>query len=146
MKKYFALLMMLGLCVSGFAQTTKARRADGTECASLPCVVASISLTDQTSPVSQVPLIVPGADGLYRVTFYLESSHVKGSVWGISFNWTDDLRNWTTENYFALAGTEYSWMLNLRALAGEPISYTITRKNNPPGATYSLFVTVEQLQ
>jgi hypothetical protein len=108
--------------------------------------VATVSLTDQTSAESKIPLITAATDGLYRVTFYLESSRVKGSVWGVSFNWTDDLKTWNTPNFEALGGTVYASSLNFRVLAGQPIAYTVTKGNSQTGTSYSLFVTVEQLQ
>jgi len=147
MKKYFALLMMLGLCVSGFAQTAKARRADGTECAALPCVVASVSLLDQTAPFPQTALLTSTTGGLFRVTQYLESSHIKGSTWGVTFGWTDDLKTWSTGVFQAHAGSISAGTWVVRIIPGQSITYAVTQgNNNPPGTSYYLFVTVEQLQ
>ena len=50
MKRYLAALFLFGLSVSGFAHA---------QCAAFPCVVASVSLTNQTEGVSQFPLVTP---------------------------------------------------------------------------------------
>ena len=132
--RYLAILILFGLSTSGFGQT-------GT----LPCVVASLSLTDQTQSVSKVPIFTSGVSGLFRVSFYLDSSRIRGSVWYLDFNWTDDLRPRRIGSYIANAGTETFTQFPIRAVAGQPITYTVTEQTNIQ-ASYDLFITVEQLQ
>jgi hypothetical protein len=102
MKTNLLLVLLLGLTTLGSAQSAKAIRSDGTACAALPCVVANVSLTDQTSPIAQTALFSPTIGGLFRVTSYLESSRVQGSTWGIAYGWTDDLKTWSTEGFSKL--------------------------------------------
>jgi hypothetical protein len=148
MKHCLVVVLLLVLSAPGFAQTAKAKKADGTECAALPCVVASVSLTNQTEPITPTTLFAPATSGLFHVTYYLESSHVNGSVWYISFKWTDDLKTRGTGSFGAnpggISGQSLSW--NFRCVAGQPIQYSVTGQDNSGGQSFDLFVTVEQLQ
>lgn len=147
MKHCLVVMIVFGLCVSGLAQAGKARRSDGTECAALPCVVASVALLDQTTPVNSTPLVTPAAGGLFRVTVYMESSPTLGSHWGLSFGYTDDLNTRNTAVFQIHPAQVSAFTEILRDVAGQPITYSVKAPSNPPpGASYDLFVTVEQLQ
>ena len=146
MKYRLLAMILLTSAVSGVAQTA-ARQNASPPCAAFPCVVASISLANQTTAVSQTPIITATADGLFRVTYYLESSHIQGSTWGVAFSWTDDLKTESTGIFEAHAGSISAGTWISRVIAGQPITYAVTAGiRNPPGASYSLFITVEQLQ
>ena len=137
MKYCLAVLILLGLSVSGFAQL---------QCTAFPCTIASVSLTDQTVPVSATPLVTPTTSGLFRVTFYFESSAIQGSVWGLSFKYTDDLATRSTAVWQAHPGQWANFAYVFRDVAGQPITYTVAQLKSGAGANYDLFITVEQLQ
>ena len=105
MNKHVLSLVLLGICASVSAQNVKARKADGTACAQLPCVVASVTAIDQSAAVASTVLFTPDEDGLFRVTYYLESAHVKGSTWGVGFGWTDDVKARNTGVFQAHGGS-----------------------------------------
>jgi hypothetical protein len=138
MKRYLVALFLFGLSVSGFAHA---------QCAAFPCVVGSVALLDQTAAVSQVPLFTPHTSGLFRVSGYLESAAVKGSIWAPSFSWVDDLKIRHIPFPVVTPGsyTNFASSLPVRGVAGQPITYTVMKGQNNPGS-YSLFITVEQLQ
>ena len=142
--RYLAILILFGVSTSGFAQTGKIK-TDGTQCATLPCVVASLSLTDQTQSVSNVPILTSSVSGLFRVSFYMDSSRIRGSIWHLVFNWTDDLRPRQTGSYIVNAGNEAFSQFPVRGVAGQPITYTVNEQTNIQ-ATYDLFIAVEQVQ
>jgi hypothetical protein len=144
--KKLALCLLVTL-TANIANAQSTGLKNDTQCAVLPCVVESVSLVDQSSPINTTALVNPLTSGLYRVTYYLESSAIKGSVWGVSFNWTDDVKPHSSGNYVAYAGASSTYTFVMRAVAGQPITYAVTEGNgNPGGTTFDLFVTVEQLQ
>lgn len=143
MKRRLLLSMFLiAFCVNGFAQGGNNQNAP---CASFPCIVASISLTNQTVPVSQVPIYTPTTDGLFRVVYYEEVTNVGFGVWVFTWRWTDDLKT-EAQDMIQLSSGGYAnyGVTGIRALAGHPITYTVTHRFG--GGTWNLFATVEQLQ
>jgi hypothetical protein len=46
----------------------------------------------------------PPTSGLFRLTYYLESSKVPGSDWFIGFNWTDEVKARLTGKFEATQG------------------------------------------
>lgn len=148
MKKFMLGMVLFGFSVSGFAQNGKVKRSDGTECTSFPCLVATVSLTDQISPIPQTVLFTSPTGGLFRVTEYLESSRVQGSTWGLTLNWTDDLKTWSTGVFTTHAGSIGSGTWIMRAVTGKPITYSVSTGQQlpPPEASFNLFITVEELQ
>ena len=137
MKRSLVVLFVLALSLSGFAHA---------QCAAFPCVVASVSLVDQTEPV-RTAVFTPTNSGLFRVTVYMEASHTPSSHWDLFFYWKDDLRPTGMGLGSPMGGQILTNSFNVRAIAGGPISYILKKgKNTPPEATYNLFITVEQLQ
>jgi hypothetical protein len=146
MKRYLVVIFLLGLSVSGFVRATKAG-GQASQCTAFPCVVASVSLTDQTASVSQVPIFTPTTTGLYRVSYYEESSRIQGSVWKFRWNWTDDSITRSSGTLELDPGAYSNFGLPaMWVLAGQPITYSVTAGHNAAGTTYNLLATVEQLQ
>ena len=129
-------------CVYGFAQEANGQKAP---CASFPCIVASISLTSQTEAVSQVPIYTPATDGLFRVVYYEEVSQTGFGTWVFTWSWTDDLKT-ESQDMIQLSQGGYAnyGVTAIRAVAGRPITYTVTHRFG--GGSYNLFATVEQMQ
>src|ERR1700735_3987191 len=66
--------------------------ASGQQCSPLPCIVASTSLTGQTTPLPLTTIYTPPASGVFRVSTYLSVSkaHSSGVTWSLTLGWTDD--------------------------------------------------------
>ena len=132
--------LLIALSVSGFGQEAK---NESVPWASFPCIVASVSLINQTVSVSQVPIYTPTTSGLFRITYYEESSQVGFGMWNFSWNWTDDLKKETKGPWVLYPGGYFNdGIPGMRVLAGRAMTYTVTGN----GGSYNLFATVEQLQ
>jgi hypothetical protein len=57
MKHYLSLLILLGLSINGFAQT-KTPKGE-TSCTSFPCVVSTISVTNQSTKAPKTIIYTP---------------------------------------------------------------------------------------
>ena len=131
MKRSLVVLFVLALSLTGFAQA---------ECAAFPCVVASVALTDQTTP-AEVPIFTPTESGLFRISFYF----IQGARWILGFDWTDGHRLQSFKWYQGPVNQPIGTSLVVRGVAGRPLSYRV-RKSQDNQGTYDLFITVEQLQ
>jgi hypothetical protein len=135
-------MFLIASCICGLAQGGNKQSAP---CASFPCIVASIALANQTVPVSEVPIYTPTADGLFRVVYYEEVSETGFGIWVFTWRWTDDLKT-ESQDMIQLSQGAYAnyGVTGIRALAGHPITYTVTHRFG--GGSYNLFATVEQMQ
>jgi hypothetical protein len=146
MKQLVAVAILMGLSCICFAQAANTR-GNGTTCAALPCEVASVSVVAQTVTVPLTTLFTPAADGLFRISVYMSSSPTQGSTWAYALFWTDDVKARNSGRQQLSPGTFSSFSAPVRALAGQPLSYSVSAgASNPPGANYNLSITVEQLQ
>ena len=135
------LIFLVAFCVNGFAQHANSQNAP---CPSFPCIVASISLLNQTVSVSQVPIYTPATNGVFRVTYYFEpNARGIGGSWLLTFGWRDDVKQETIPPVLVQSGSYVSYALPVRDLAGYPIVYSVMSNT---GGSYSLFVIVEQVQ
>lgn len=145
MKGHVIALSLIVLNAVAFAQAPKAKGED-TGCAAFPCVVASVSLTDQTAPLSNVVLVTPTSDALYRMTYYFEATS-NHSYWHLRFGWTDDIkaRNYPTSAALNIVhiSSYTSVVVVARQMAGQPLTYSTEQIQ---AGSYSLFITVEQVQ
>ncbi len=140
-QQLLTLICVMAFCTSGFAADNK----QNAPCVSFPCIVASISLTNQTMPVSQVPIYTPATDGLFRIVYYEEVSQAGLGTWVFTWSWTDDLKTESQDMIQLSQGTYANYgVTGIRAVAGHPITYTVTRRFG--SSSYNLFATVEQLQ
>lgn len=140
MKRCLILFFSVGLSAVASAQT----------CSSFPCIVATVTLMDQSAAIPNTPIFTPSANGIFRITAYLSTtaSTNKGARWSILTGWTD-------ENGFRYGygdafsgGSDANTATSVaRDLAGQPLLYS-TRLYQTGGTpmTYNLFITVEQLQ
>lgn len=149
MKHCLVVIIALGLCVSGLAQTGRAVRGDGAQCTALPCVVASVSLTNQSQKALQIPLFTPSSDGLYRVSAYMRTSTGTNqrASWQLTLGWTDELG--TNVSGSSIGPDSFLPItLVVRDIGGQPLAYSVKPHGGGQGVgmTYDLFVTVEQVQ
>ena len=83
MKHYLVALFLFGLSVSGFAKA---------QCAAFPCVVATVTLTNQSHSILNTPIFTPTASGIFRISAYLSTSagNNQSALWLLFVGWTDD--------------------------------------------------------
>jgi hypothetical protein len=151
MKRYLLLTILFGVSVSGFAQNGKAKRSDGTECATLPCVIATVSLTDQSQAIPVTTIFTPTTDGAFRITVYISTSPGtnKRATWTIYLGWTD--LHGAKETPFISAGQngDSSGNIMVQAVGGQPLLYQVKPMGGGGGVggmTYDILVAVEQIQ
>jgi hypothetical protein len=140
MKRYLVALFLFGLSVSGFAHA---------QCAAFPCVVASVSLPNQSQAIPNTPIFTPTANGIFRINAYATASkgNNQSAQWVVYFGWTDDLgaRKSTTTAYENSSNAPNTTFI-VQDVAGLPLSYQTKPSGNVSGATYNLNIVVEQLQ
>ena len=133
-------VFLIVFCAKGFGQEANSQNSP---CAAFPCVVASVSLVNQTESVDRVPIYTPPTTGYFRVSYFEDNGQLGFGNWTFTWQWTDDQK---TEIFgpFQLRPGEYfnAGIPGMRVLAGHPITYTVTGS----GGSYNLFATVEQLQ
>ncbi len=120
--------------------------------ATLPRVVARVSLTGQTGSIDTTTLLTPPKDGLFRVSAYGVPTVLStfGAIY-FRLNWVDDAGQEQCPYYggegcfvFYPYGITYGADTFLvRAKAATPVTYSVFYDGS--GAQYSLFITVEQL-
>lgn len=135
--------ILIVLNASGYGQDVKQQNSP---CSSFPCIVASVSLTNQTAVVFDVPIYTPPTDGFFRVAYYEQSVPGPGTGWGFTWKWTDDFQQQTFGPARLRPGDYFNaGIQGVRVRAGHPITYSISPLSGLGGA-YNLFATVEQLQ
>lgn len=139
------LLRLLALLVIGFSASAFA------QCAAFPCVVATVSLTNQSQTIPATPMFTPSATGLYRLTSYMTTSTgTTDAYWTIEVGWTDNrgFKKGYLGGASQNAASIYPPFL-VQATAGQPLLYQILLHGGGKGSggmTYDLYITVEQLQ
>jgi hypothetical protein len=122
-----------------------------------PVIIKKLSLKNQTAPIPQTSIFTPPATGLYRLSVYMiETVPVVGGSdsWGFNLLWTDDAgvlwqdtvieqQDWggiSSGAAFPPGGVGV-----FQAVAGQPVSYSVTGPAAGTGGTYELFFVVERL-
>jgi len=141
MKK--VLLIVAALCAmsgAAFAQ-----------CATMPCVVATTSLTNQREGIAPTILYTPATEGTFRINMYMSTTAGPRNAgqWEVFFRWTDNIamrkinmgaQNGSTSVPF---GT-----IVVHDLAGQPLVYRTVAVDGRDivSKRYDLYIVVEQLQ
>ncbi len=133
-------LLMIAFSASAFAQ-----------CAAFPCVVASVSLTNQAQAIPATAIFTPRANGVFRISSYISTSNGtnKNATWEAFEGWTDDIGPRQGGFIFAVPNIDSSSTWVAQAVAGQPLLYQTKlyrTLGGSGGMTYNLFITVEQLQ
>jgi hypothetical protein len=144
MKLFATLVVLFSLTSIGFAQSSNTR-GEPTTCSTLPCEVASVTLTAQTAAIPPTVIFTPTTSGLYRVSAYLSTSPTAGSVWKYALTWSDDEKARNSGPQPVGPGTFGAFSATVQSAAGKAISYSVGAGANPTGSTFNLVITVEQL-
>ena len=144
MKLFATLVILFGLTSIGLAQSSNSRGEPAT-CSTLPCEVASVTFTAQTAAIPPTVIFTPTTAGLYRVSAYLSTSPTAGSVWKYALTWTDDEKARNSGAQPVGPGTFGAFSVTVQSVGGKAISYSVGAGSNPPGASFNLVITVEQL-
>jgi hypothetical protein len=83
MKRCLVLLVfVIGMNVSGFAQ-----------CSAFPCVVATVTLTDQSKKIPVTSIYTPPTSGVFRVNAYMSATtgNNGGEYWQLTLQWADEI-------------------------------------------------------
>jgi hypothetical protein len=138
MKRCIVLLaLLIGSSIGTSAQT----------CATFPCVVASVSLTDQVNGITATPIFTPPARGVFRISAYLsvaKADQKPNALWNLEFLWTDDQRaRQTSYNIGAGISNSQNAIWVVQSVGGVPLLFkTRSMDGRVP---YNLFIVVEQL-
>jgi hypothetical protein len=127
-----------------------------------PRVVASVRLTNLTTPISITRILNAPRTGLYRVSSYTAMTTTGNPVsgWTLYLGWTDEAGTETSTLGLLEADqippTDYGLFqggvgylpppVPIEAIAGTPITYVVAGPTDGSGGTYELFISVEQLQ
>jgi hypothetical protein len=158
---YKNLLIALLLAAFGLAA---ARSTNTSSSPASPTIVATVSLPNQTAPLSSTVLFTPDTTGIFRVTTYMTEvvplTHDGGYVWTYHLGWTDDAGKESGNGSNGLmvlltrqtppsawAGTPSPGLTSIvEAVGGAPITFSMSKAGSVNGpSTYSLYITVEQL-
>lgn len=141
MKK--VLLIVAALCamsVAAFAQ-----------CATMPCVVATTSLTNQREGIAPTILYTPTAEGTFRINVYISATGggTGQSQWDIFVRWKDRIgeRHAGLPASNNISDAPFGTFV-VHDLAGQPLEYRTSaypERGQAPRA-YDLYIVVEQLQ
>lgn len=109
-----------------------------------PTVVATVTLTGQTSTSGPTTLYTPTEDGNYLVTAYVASNASGAGTDTVNFSWTDEFRansvNLVSHN--ALNASPSSADDPIHVASGNAIQYTSTIAGYAAPASFDVFITV----
>ena len=156
-KRIFAVASLLLFVASVVAVKTGGATAKSLTSAPLvPRIVAQVSVTGQTNPISPTTVFTPTKTALFRISpFFLATNYTAyGETWTLTYWFTDDLGS---EHVVLLclnsnqAGSDsYASVcpggppFTFRAVAGTPIVFDVEGTPEAP-FSYDLFFTIEQL-
>ena len=122
----------------------------------VPRIVAQVSLTGQTNPISPTTVFTPSQSGLFRISPYFLATNytANGETWTMTYWFTDDLGS---EHVVLLClnsnqggSDSYAYVcpggppFTFRAVAGTSIVFDVEGTPEAP-FSYDLFFTIEQL-
>jgi hypothetical protein len=152
MKLRLACLVLILLISTGFSfAQTESKASPNTN--GFPHIVARIAVTQQTKTITFQPVFTPQKMGLFRLTGYMaavSSTTPQEAGWSLTLEWTNQigiLETFSLVPYLndPLNQVERSSMI-FSPQPGLPIDIQIEPANNPQNSTYTLLVTIEQLE
>jgi hypothetical protein len=145
--------LLLLLAVSCFATVSRSQ-SDAAGLSKSPNIISYFQLVGSPSLLQSKVLFTPSADGLFRVSTYVETITASNNDYSLCgfVNWTDDSANSQPEkaslstcidtgggSFYAGQGVTI-----IRAKGGTPVTIDTTLSGPAPGFSYSIFVVVEQ--
>jgi len=121
------------------------------QCAAMPCVVATTSLTKQTHGIPPTTFFTPATDGMFRISAYLGTTKAatnNAGGWLLVFRWNDGVRDRNTGTAAASASSNAgNATIVVYAVGGQPLEYrTLIVGGTAEGMKYDLHIVVEQLE
>jgi hypothetical protein len=157
----YKVLCLVGLLLATFALTSGSKPADASASGlPSPVILARVSLTNQTAVIPTTTIFTPAQSGVYRVSTYLaQTANLQTGLgtWYLEFNWTDEAGAEQATPIFvvdrqaapqAYGSTQAGDLVNnftFRAIAGQPVSYSVTDLGSGAAGTYELFIVLERL-
>lgn len=147
MKRISFALALLVLNVSVVAQGPRS----ATICSAFPCIVASVSLSNQGQGIPATAIFTPSGSGVFRISSSLSTTTGtnQNATWEAFEGWTDDIG--PRQGGFIYASpninTSSTWLAQV--VAGQPILYQTKlyrTLGGSGGMTYNLHIIVEQLE
>jgi len=118
---------------------------------STPQIVARVSLTGQTGPISPTTLLSPTQDAMYRISavMVITTANSGAGFWSINLGFAPDTGP-TTVSIAQISSNQVGGGINFyttafRSDAGHPITYSVVDHNGAEGSTYELFIVLERL-
>lgn len=155
MLKHACLAVLLGSSF-GVAQTSKPAAFTS------PQIVAKAKLPNQTAPIPTRTIFTPAQTGLYRLSIYatvVKADPSSQSYWYVNPAWTDDsgavsqaggvlFLPGTTAGPFEFDGVALLGgdAFVFEAVAGMPITISVTQGGPSDNSSYSLYYTLERLE
>jgi hypothetical protein len=143
-----SLLVGVWFCTSGSSLPASA------QVPSVPVIVASVNLTNQTAAINETTLLTPTKDTTYRLSAYITVASGDSGAWFLTVGWTDPygFRGVVTSCPIEQSGTgncnlsadPQTLGATVRDIAGTPLTYSTA---NIPGTSgpYDLYLVVERL-
>jgi hypothetical protein len=125
--------------------------ASAQTCSPFPCVVTTVTLTNQSKAIPATTIYTPNTDGLFRVSAYLSLTTVKNvnnEGWELLLAWTDEIgtKKANTNSYNGGSNALTDTFV-VRGIAGQPLGYTTNPiSGGGPQSNYNLFIVVEELE
>jgi hypothetical protein len=132
-----------------------------------PAVVAKVVLQNQTAAIPTTTVYTPTVGGLYRISAYMTTpipNEQVGNYWTFNLAWTDEAGVESTPSGIVTSNTGFvppgAWgsyfgelgftyvpgnVAIIQAVAGQPITYSVTSAVTSNEGIYSLYFTVERL-
>jgi hypothetical protein len=125
-----------------------------------PVVVANLALKGQTAAIPITTLFTPKVTAMYRISTYMvmTTPATTNGLWALNLGWTDDAGvegpqqisaiddTATPPNAYAFPPVQNTVQtVIIRALAGTPVTYSVSIPGESAGGTYEVFTTVEGL-
>lgn len=116
-----------------------------------PQIVATVSLTNQTAPISPTTLLTPTQSGTYRISavMVITAANSGAGYWTTNLGFAPDTGPATDSiaqvNSAQLGGGINLYTAAFRSDAGQPITYSVIDHDGALGSTYELFLVLEKL-
>jgi len=147
-------LCAAAICLGVLAFSGRSSTATPATSFTSPEIVAKGKVLNQTGAISTTTIFTPPQTGLYRFSAYSTGPFTSATgYWNVNLFWTDDFGPQVdTELLQNAAGGMGSvgWpsgtVGTFEAVAGQPVSYSVTLTSGDGGGSYSIYYVIERLE